>query len=710
MEELYGFVETIVFASDDFTVAKIKEPRKGDLTCIVGTLPMLQVGETVKCTGSWKHHPQHGRQFEVENFEAQAPSDLVGIQRYLESGMIKGIGPVYAQRIVKKFGTDTLKILEEDSEQLFEVEGLGKKRIEAIQSCWKDQKKIRTVMIFLRGVGVSPSFAQKIYRAYGDESIEKLKSDPYALAKEIQGIGFKIADRIAQSLGMPPDYPTRIDAGIEHVLWELSNEGHTCYPQEDLIQAAAEALNVPTARVKERLEKLVQEEKIMQDEGKVWVRILYFSELGIAKELARLQAGVSPLRSIDVSKALGWVQSQMHIELADQQKEAIAQAVQEKVHIITGGPGTGKSTITKAILTISEKLTENIICAAPTGRAGKRMSEITGRKASTIHSLLEMDFASGGFKRNRENPLVADLVIIDEMSMVDTMLFHALLKALPSSCRLILIGDSDQLPSVGAGNVLKDLLAAGKTGMTRLTEIFRQAAGSLIVTNAHKINHGEFPDISYHPKGDFQFLYQETPEEILSTIVKLVTTELPKKHHFHRFQDIQVLAPMKRGVIGTENLNVVLQSHLNPSPTPLTRMGRTFHVGDKVMQTRNNYQKLVFNGDVGRITTIDLIEQTVAVSFYDRLVSYDFGELDELILAYAVSIHKYQGSESPCVIIPVHTTHYKMLYRNLLYTAVTRGKKLVVLVGTKKALSIAVTSHDAQKRFTGLEKALHDVL
>ena len=330
MEELYGFVETIVFASDDFTVAKIKEPRKGDLTCIVGTLPMLQVGETVKCTGSWKHHPQHGRQFEVENFEAQAPTDLIGIQRYLESGMIKGIGPVYAQRIVKQFGTETLTVLEENPEQLFEVEGLGKKRIETIQSCWKDQKKIRTVMIFLRGVGVSPSFAQKIYRAYGDESIEKLKSDPYALAKEIQGIGFKIADRIAQSLGMPPDYPTRIDAGIEHVLWELSNEGNTCYPEEELGIEAAEALNVPVARVKERLEKLVEEEKVMRDQGKVWVRILYFSELGIAKELARLQAGVSPLRSIDVVKALSWVQSQMHIELADQQQEAIAKAVQEK--------------------------------------------------------------------------------------------------------------------------------------------------------------------------------------------------------------------------------------------------------------------------------------------------------------------------------------------------------------------------------------------
>lgn len=710
MEELYGFVETIVFASDDFTVAKIKEPRKGDLTCIVGTLPMLQVGETVRCTGSWKHHPQHGRQFEVENFEAQAPTDLIGIQRYLESGMIKGIGPIYAERIVKKFGTETLSVLEDNPDQLFEVEGLGKKRIDAIKGCWKDQKKIRTVMIFLRGAGVSPSFAQKIYRAYGEDSIERLKSDPYALAKEIQGIGFKIADKIAQSLGMPSDYPTRIDAGIEHVLWELSNEGHTCYPEEELLSIAAEALNVQASLVQNRLNMLAQENKLIREEGKVWVRILFFSEQGIAKELARLQAGTCPLRSIDVEKALTWVQNQMHIELADQQKEAIAKAVQEKVHIITGGPGTGKSTITKAILTITEKLTADIVCAAPTGRAGKRMSEITGRKASTIHSLLEMDFASGGFKRNRENPLVCDLVIIDEMSMVDTMLFLALLKALPSSCRLILIGDSDQLPSVGAGNVLKDLLASGKIGSTRLTEIFRQAAGSFIVTNAHKINHGEFPDIAYHAKSDFQFLYQETPEELLSAVVKLVTTELPKKHHFHRFHDIQVLAPMKRGVIGTENLNVVLQQHLNPCPTPLTRMGRTFHVGDKVMQTRNNYQKLVFNGDVGRITTIDLIEQTLTVSFYDRLVTYDFGELDELILAYAVSIHKYQGSESPCVIIPVHTTHYKMLYRNLLYTAVTRGKKLVVLVGTKKALSIAVTNHDDQKRHTGLEKALHAIL
>lgn len=702
MEEIYGFVENIVFAGEGFTVARLKEPRKVELTCIVGPMPMLQPGETLRCKGAWEHHAQHGRQFKVQSFESHQPSDLVGIQKYLESGMIKGIGPVYAERIVKKFGLETLKIIDEEPKKLREINGIGEKRAILIENCWHQQKAIRDVMIFLQQHGVSPAFAQKIYKAYGDASIGKVKSDPFALAKEIHGIGFKIADGIAKGLGMPADCSMRIDAGIEYVLWELSNNGHTCFPEKELIVEAANILGVGAARITDRMEVLVKDGHLVREENLVWVKPLYLAETGIARELQRLGQAQSSLREIKIDKALEWVQAQLKIELAEQQKIAVSAALAQKVHIITGGPGTGKSTITKAILRITEKLTDKIILAAPTGRAAKRMSEITQKKASTIHMLLEMDFQVGGFKKNRENPLECALIIIDEASMIDTLLMYNLLKAIPTTARVIFIGDIDQLPSVGPGNVLKDLIASQKLGVTRLTEIFRQAAGSRIVTNAHRINSGEFPDLSFHPKTDFQFLAGETPEEILKVIVELVTHDLPKTHRFHRFLDIQVLSPMKRGIIGIENLNVILQQRLNPSQTPLSRMGRTFHVGDKVMQTRNNYQKLVFNGDVGRITAIDLSEQTVTVAFDERLVCYEFSEIDELVLAYAVSIHKYQGSECPCIIIPVHTTHFKMLHRNLLYTGITRGKKLVILVGTEKAIAIALHNDAVQKRYTGL--------
>lgn len=702
MEEIYGFVENIVFSGDGFTVARLKEPRKLELTCIVGPLPMIQPGETLRCKGSWEHHSQHGKQFKVHSFESHQPSDLVGIQKYLESGMIKGIGPVYAERIVKKFGLETLTIIDQNPLRLLDVEGIGQKRFNLIESCWQQQKSIRDVMVFLRTHGVSPAFAQKIYKAYGDQSVEKVKSDPFALAKEIHGIGFKIADGIAKGLGMPSDCATRIDAGLEFVLWELSNNGHTCFPENELIAEAAVILEVDPKRLQERLEAMAQEGRLTREEGMVWVKPLYLAEIGIAREIGRLTQTPSVLREINIPKALEWVQAQLKLELAPEQATAVSAAVRQKVHIITGGPGTGKSTITKAILRITEKLTEKIILAAPTGRAAKRMTEITHKKASTIHMLLEMDFQAGGFKRNRNNPLDAALIIVDEASMIDTLLMYNLLKAIPSTARMIFIGDVDQLPSVGPGNVLKDMIASEKVGVTRLTQIFRQAAGSRIITNAHKINMGEFPDLSYQPGSDFRFIKGETPEEILTTIVELVTHEVPKGHRFHRFHDIQVLSPMKRGVIGADNLNVILQQRLNPSPTPLCRMGRTFHVGDKVMQIRNNYKKLVFNGDIGRVTAIDLSEQTLAIGFDERLVSYEFSEIDELVLAYAVSIHKYQGSECPCVIIPVHTSHFKLLHRNLLYTGVTRGKKLVILVGNAKSVAIALHNNEVEKRHTGL--------
>lgn len=708
MEEIYGYIDSVVFAESEkgFTVARLKEPRKKELTCIVGIMPSVQPGETIRCKGGWKIHPEYGQQFEVKEFELQAPSDLMGIQKYLESGMIKGIGPVYAERIVKCFGLDTLDVIDKTPDRLLEVSGIGGKRVERIKVCWQEQQAIRDVMIFLRGHGVSASYAQKIFKAYGDRSIEKVQSNPFQLAKEIHGIGFKTADAIAQNLGIPPDSPARIDAGIEHTLWELSNDGHVCYPAEELVPEVEAILGVPKEAIEGRIAALVECQSLVRENDTVWVRPLYLTEVGIGRELARLMHSPGRIRAVQVEKAIQWVEQLLKIELAPEQKEAVGLGVQEKLLVVTGGPGTGKSTITKAILSITEKITTRIILAAPTGRAAKRMSEITGKKAFTIHSLLEIDFKTGKFKKNRDNPLVCDLIIVDEASMIDTQLMNHLLKAVPTEARAIFIGDIDQLPSVGPGNVLKDMIQSERVGVIQLKKIFRQAAGSQIITNAHRINKGEFPDLTYNPKGDFQFIEEEEPEEVVRIIVDLVANRLPKSHRFHRFDDIQVLSPMKRGLIGSENLNVVLQQQLNPSPTPLQRLGRCFHVGDKVMQIRNNYEKEVYNGDVGKIIEIDLNEQTLKVVFDGKFVPYDFIEIDELMLAYAVSIHKYQGSECPCVIIPVHTSHFKMLFRNLLYTGLTRGKRRVVFVGTTKALAIAIRNEEVLKRHTGLKNAI----
>ncbi len=712
MEQIYGYIESIVFSEEEkgFTVARLKEPKKVDLTCIVGYMPSIQPGETISCKGAWKTHPHYGKQFEVSEFVTTAPSDVVGIQKYLESGLIKGIGPAYAEKIVKQFGLKTLDIIDETPHRLLEVPGIGDKRVEKIISCWDLQKSIRSVMIFLRSHQVSPAYAQKIYKTYGDKSIEKVQSNPYALAKEIFGIGFKTADKIANSLGIPLDSPIRIKAAIEHMLWEVSNEGHVCYPKADILQEIATLLNLSSSKVEDAIKELTEQGDVVLQEEMLWVKPLYLCEIGIAREIARLNQYPSQLRTVHLEKAIEWVQQKLSIQLAPEQKIAVQESLLKKQHIITGGPGTGKSTITKAILAITEKLTDKILLAAPTGRAAKRMTEITRKKAFTIHSLLEMNFQAGGFKRNRENPLVCDLLIVDESSMIDTQLMYHLLKAIPNSARVIFIGDIDQLPSVGPGNVLKDMISSERIGVTQLKQIFRQAAGSRIITNAHRINQGEFPDISYAPKNDFIFIEKETPEEIAGAIVELVKNRLTKNYRFHRFDDIQVLSPMKRGVIGCENLNMLLQKELNPSMAPLLRMGQAFHVGDKVMQIRNNYQKHVYNGDVGKIITLDMTEQELQVLFDGKTVTYDFTELDELTLAYAVSIHKYQGSECPCIIIPIHISHFKLLHRNLIYTGVTRGKRLVILLGSKKALAIGVKNEEVKKRNTGLIQALMQFL
>jgi exodeoxyribonuclease V alpha subunit len=716
MDNLEGQIETITFLNPEngFIVAKLKEKGKKDFTTIVGIMPSVQPGEALFLEGNWKNHPTFGKQFEVENYIVKTPSDTLGIQKYLESGLIKGIGPVYAEKIVDKFGSDTLNIIDQTPHKLLEIEGIGTKRVEMICKNWNDQKIIREVIIFLRKHSISPTFAQKIYKVYGGNSIEKVKENPYILAKDISGIGFKIADNIAKKLGFENDHPLRIYSGIEYVLLELTNAGHTCYPEEDFLIISQKILLVEEELIKNQLNKLILNNQIIKKtldlEGEkinfIWLRSLYCFEQNIAKDLNRIKSFSTNLRSINLEKAIPWVEKKLNIILAQEQKNAIIASIENKIHIITGGPGTGKSTITNAIITILEEVTKNIYLCAPTGRAAKRLAQITNKKAYTIHSLLEFDFSSVGFKRNENNPLKCDLIIIDEASMIDTFVFHHLLKALPSNTKIILVGDTDQLPSVGPGYILKDLISSNKIGYTKLNEIFRQAANSSIIMNAHKINLGEFPEIYTDDASDFKFIYLEDVDLIEKKILDLVEKELPNTYKLHPLNDIQVITPMKKGKIGVENLNLALQNTLNPSSKPLFIAGKRFHEKDKVMQIKNNYTKKVYNGDIGTIIHIDTIDQTVSIAFDEDIITYDFSELDEVSLAYAVSVHKFQGSECPCIIMPIHTTHFKLLQRNLLYTAVTRGKKRVILIGTSKALAIAIKNNEVLNRYSGLKEAL----
>lgn len=720
MEEIIGHIERITFQNPEngFTIAQLSRRHHKDLCCVVGSLSSVQVGETVRCKGTWQTHLIYGSQFVITEYQTEAPADIIGIKKYLGSGLIKGIGPKYAGRIVEKFGIDTLDIIDKQPQRLLEIEGLGKKRKEKIVECWSEQKSIRNVMIFLQAHGISPAYAQKIFKNYGAESIARVQENPYRLARDIYGIGFKIADNLAEKLGIAKHSIQRIDAGIEHVLSHQADEGHVCTPLLEFLKTAEETLEVSQEEISPRTVSLQNDHRIElmdlvhlgQLTTFIWTKFLFIAEVGIAQEIKRLQTNPCALRAVDKDKALIWVQEHLQINLAVQQQQAVAMAVTGKVEIITGGPGTGKSTITNAILSICKKLTTKIMLAAPTGRAAKRMSEITGFKASTIHSLLEFDYKSG-FKKKRDNPLDCELLIVDEASMIDTSLMYSLLRAVPSNCRLILVGDINQLPSVGPGNVLRDLIDSNCVPVTILTEIFRQAAGSRIVTNAHRINRGEIPDIRNLSDTDFYFIETETPEKILDNIIMLVGQRLPQKYRFNPLNEIQVLTPMRKGIIGAENLNRTLQGVLNPSKgEALYRSGNQFHEGDKVMQLRNNYKKEVFNGDIGKIAEINFSDQQVIIVFDDRSIEYDFNELDEITLAYAVSVHKYQGSECPCIVMPVHTTHFKLLHRNLLYTAVTRGKKLVVLVGTSKALFIAVKNDEVKKRYSGLQQALCGIL
>ena len=673
MPTIYGLVERITYYNEenDFIVAKLQENWKRELTTIVGNLSGINPGESLKLTGRWVHNKKFGEQFQVENYEITVPATVHGIKKYLGSGLIKGIGPIMADRIAKKFALETIDIIEKTPERLSEVDGIGPKRIAMITKAWEEQKEIKEIMIFLQGHGVSAAYSAKIYKQYRERSIEVVKENPYRLAHDIHGIGFITADKIAQNIGIDPNSLIRAKAGVIYVLNELTEEGHVYYPERDLTQKAKEILKVDEELITKAILELSNEKEIFieginnGDSLKaVYLAPFYIAETGIAQRLRRLKESPSKIRPINPEKAIEWVQQKLSIELAEKQKEAVILAATSKVLIITGGPGTGKTTIITAILEIFQQLKLRMLLAAPTGRASKRMSEATGWEAKTIHRLLEYSPQKGGFKKDQDDPLEADVVIIDEASMVDTVLMYHLLKAIPAQAHLILVGDVDQLPSVGPGNVLKDVIDSDGFTVVRLTEIFRQAQESMIIVNAHRVNQGEFPQLKETNRKevtDFYFIQEEDPEKTLNRILTLCAEKIPQRFGFHPIKDIQVLTPMHRGVIGATNLNIELQKRLNPNQQGITHGSRTFKLGDKVMQITNNYDKEVFNGDIGWVARINQEDRELTIDFDGRLITYDRSDLDEVVLAYAISVHKSQGSEYPVVILPVTTQHYMLL-------------------------------------------------
>ena len=673
---------------------------------------MISAGEWITASGVWINDRNHGLQFKAHFLRTSAPTSVSGIEKYLGSGMIKGIGPIYAKRMVKMFGKDVFDIIEANPERLREVEGIGPKRAEKITSGWADQKVIREIMVFLHTHGVGTARAVRIFKTYGNDAVQVMSENPYRLAKDIRGIGFRTADLIAEKLGTEKTAMIRVRAGISFALTEAMGDGHCGLPRKDLIGLAEKLLEVPPPLIESALaEELLEETVTLDRVGDVecvFLTGLYLAERGIADQIQRIQSGHLPWAEIDADKALPWIEQKTGLSLADSQAEAIRIALKSKVTVITGGPGVGKTTIVNSILRILAAKRVSLLLCAPTGRAAKRMTEATDREAKTIHRLLEFDPKAFGFKRDLENPLDCDLLVVDESSMVDVMLMQSLLKAVPDHAALLVVGDIDQLPSVGPGQVLADIIGSGAVPVVRLTEVFRQAAESKIITTAHAINAGRLPDLARpDSEADFYFVPAADPEQAVSRIVELVSRRIPQRFGFDAIQDIQVLCPMNRGGVGARSLNIELQATLNPAgEKKVERFGWTFTPGDKVMQIENDYEKEVYNGDIGMIEDVDLDEGELAVNFDGRSVSFMFGELDTLVPAYAATIHKSQGSEYPAVVIPMMTQHFAMLQRNLIYTGVTRGKKLVVLVGQKKAVAIAVKNISGRRRWSKLDEWL----
>ncbi len=738
-----GTLERIIFSNEEnaYTVGEIRLRATGDQAAstitITGVLPGVQCGETLRCYGQWSHHKTHGSQFKVETFESRLPASVHGIRKYLGSGLIKGIGPKYADRIVDKFGEETLEVISEESKRLKEVEGIGRERAASIKKAWDEQRAVRDVMMFLQTYGITTNQCVRLVKRYGMETRRLLEENPYRLARDIERIGFRTADKIARNLGFPNDSPTRIDAGILHTLGTIEEEGHTCSLLDDLLGKSAKLLDLPADSILSRLDSLREREDlvVLNRDGELRYQLIqtYKAEASLAKSVNALLRSPAGLPSIKIDKAVDWAQSRAGFTFSEGQQQAIRTSLESKVSILTGGPGTGKTTILRAVVQILRAKKVRLQLASPTGRAAQRLAESTGQPAATIHRLLKFDPGKGRFFHDSDHPLGCSLLIVDEASMLDTRLCASLFRALPASAHLILVGDADQLPSVGAGNVLKDLIELGSIPVTRLNEVFRQGFDSSIIATAHRILHG-VTALPYtanlareiREEADFHFITVDSPEAALHKILALATDYLPSRLHLDPIEDIQILSPMHRGSVGIQNLNRELQNALNPPQTASKRpstAGRqrhfrektgkplpsevqygesVFRIGDKVIQTRNNYDKNLFNGDMGRIEGIAADGRSLDIRFAGKSYEFEKGELHELQHAYAVSIHKSQGSEYPVVVFPLLKQHYLMLRRNLLYTGITRGRRKLFVIGDPDAWEMAIRNGDANLRLTDL--------
>lgn len=718
---LEGHLEHITYFNKDthYTVARIITGPSQNPVTIVGYMAGVSPGETLKIRGKWKTHPKYGQQFKVQSYDVTLPATLDGIRKYLESGMIKGIGPSMAGRLVGAFGAQTFDVIEKKPERLLEVDGIGETKAAMICNAWRDHHAIRGLMQFLQEMGVKTSYGAKIYKEYGSDAVELLREDPYQLANDFPGTGFLIADTIAQNLGLAKEEPDRIRTGIIHMILQITEDGHTFAEEENLVVRCENLFQIDRNAIQNAVEELVHSKRIVAEPYKndtqtqaIYLKELHLAETGLANRLkALLSVPIAPVK-IDPDRILTEVQKKLALNLSAEQLHVLDKVFLHRISIITGGPGTGKTTLLRSISTIFEALGKKVQLAAPTGRAARRLADVTRRRARTIHRLLGYNFKDGLFVRNQDNPLEADAIIVDEASMVDTELMYHLLKAVPTSATLVLVGDVFQLPSVGPGNVLADMIHSERIPVFYLNTIFRQETESPIVINAHRIRKGEFPEYKLVENidglSDFYFLEESNPEQVVLKIVQLCSDDIPRRFKLDPLQDVQVLTPMHKGVVGTINLNHVLQEVLNSNPVLIETVGGAFKIGDKVMHLKNNYQKDVYNGDIGTIRQIDKKGGEISVDYYGRTVNYDRSETDEISMAYAISVHKSQGSEYPAVIVPMMTQHFALLQRNLLYTAITRGKNLVILIGTRKALSIALQNDNPQKRLSRLADRLID--
>jgi len=712
MEEsvhIKGTIKRLVYHNEEngFVIARVdlQEPEKKETT-VVGKMAAISIGETYQFKGKWNLDSRYGWQFNFDDYQIILPTTLEGVRRYLGSGLIKGVGPATANRIVGQFGEKTLEVIEDYPEKLNEVEGIAQKRIELIKKSWQEQKEIKRVMLFLQSYKITTGYAVKIFKQYGSKAIEKLKENPYCLVDDIFGIGFKIADRIAQNLGIENDSPSRIRAGIKYCLNENAGQGHCFVYYDAIIKMTAELLGTAEEQVERECVFLDNSKEIIIQDNQVWLPQYFYAEKEVSQKIADLIRFPQQLTQMNIDLKIEQLEEKYKIKFAREQKKAIKEVLLHRVLILTGGPGTGKTTTTIGLIELFEDLGLKIVLAAPTGRAAKKLAEATRRTAKTIHRLLAYNPRERGFTKDEKNPIRADAIILDEVSMIDILLMNHLLKAVTENTFLILIGDIDQLPSVGPGNLLKDMIDSEVIPVIRLTHIFRQREKSLIVVNAHLVNQGKYPILKGKQERDFYFLKEEDPDKAAEKIIHLCTSRLPRSYHINPLRDIQILTPMYKGAVGADQLNQLMRNALNPDGKSLKYGHQQYKINDKVMQIRNNYDKEVFNGDIGNIKEINLEEQVIKVLFYSRIIEYDFSELNELVLAYAITVHKSQGSEYPVVVIPMLTQHFLLLQRNLLYTAITRARKMVIIVGTNKALWIAIKNNKTVKRNTFLRERL----